>query len=1059
VAFVKNLSNAFHKTIILYLKGMNNSVMRNFLILLMLLALSSPLLSQINLVVDGHTYSSGYDVPHSSPTTLTFTNNSFTGSYSEGYQLDAGDETSQSSNNNLDGAVITGNRFIWNGTDPSATMHALFTGYNKNVTVKYNYLYRPPLGIIRKSSGMTNTSGGVAYNIIVDPIVGVIAKGMNNVRIYNNTFYSTKSIAETWHGMIDVYMNNDEGQGALSTNTKIFNNIFYTEQQRVNIYVYEAACLSGFESDYNVYYCASGGPRFQVAGNIYNFSQWQSLGYDAHSVVVNPGFIDLTSFVPSARLDYGTDLGSDWITGLAVDAVWGTTAPSKTDQNGTWQVGARIYGSETVPVTSISVSAAGGLTTVPVGNTLQLSASVLPANATDKSVIWTITNGTGQATISSSGLVTGTAVGTVTARATAHDGSGKYGTLALTITSQSVPVTTINVNGAGGLSTITTDNGTLQLIATVLPANASNPAVTWSVTDGTGHATINSSGLVSAVSNGTVTATATAADGTGVTGALVITISNQTIPVTGITVTGAGGATTISTDNGTLQLTATVSPSNATNKAVNWTVTNGTGQATINSSGLLSAVSNGTVTARATATDGTGIYGTLIIMISGQIVPVTSISVTGAGGATIITTDNGTLQLTATVLPSGATNKTVTWSVVNGSGQATINSSGLVTAVLNGNVMAIASATDGSGITGSLVITISSQIIPVTSVTVTGAGGATTISTDNGTLQMSADVQPANATSKNVTWSVTSGTGNASINATGMLSAISNGTVTVTASSTDGSGVTGTRVITISGQVVSVSSVSVSGEGGATAIFNDHGTLQLYADVQPDYATNKTITWSIENGTGEAEISAAGLVSAISNGTVTAKASAADGSGIYGTLRITISGQILLVSGITVTSLSGISTINTFNGSLQLQADILPTDATNKSVIWSVNNVTGAASISANGVITASSNGLVTATASSTDGSGITGMMDITIDMSSDKQYTVIVNTDEIRLTFLEDFTAWTVNLYDFMGNVVGKKRVDSNIITFNRRHSAPGLYLIVLSNNDKLYVEKVMVL
>ena len=54
-------------------------------------------------------------------------------------------------------------------------------------------------------------------------------------------------------------------------------------------------------------------------------------------------------------------------------------------------------------------------------------------------------------------------------------------------------------------------------------------------------------------------------------------------------------------------------------------------------------------------------------------VPVTGITVAGASGSSLITTDNGTLQLTATVTPTTATNKTVTWSVVNGTGQATIN--------------------------------------------------------------------------------------------------------------------------------------------------------------------------------------------------------------------------------------------------------------------------------------------------------------------------------------------------------------------------------------------------
>ena len=96
---------------------------------------------------------------------------------------------------------------------------------------------------------------------------------------------------------------------------------------------------------------------------------------------------------------------------------------------------------------------------------------------------------------------------------------------------------------------------------------------------------------------------------------------------------------------------------------------------------LLLQYANGTVTARATANDGSGVVGSLVITISGQVIPVTGITVTGASGATTITTDNGTLQLTATVTPTDATNKTVTWSVVNGTGQATINSTGLLTAV------------------------------------------------------------------------------------------------------------------------------------------------------------------------------------------------------------------------------------------------------------------------------------------------------------------------------------------------------------------------------------------
>lgn len=78
------------------------------------------------------------------------------------------------------------------------------------------------------------------------------------------------------------------------------------------------------------------------------------------------------------------------------------------------------------------------------------------------------------------------------------------------------------------------------------------------------------------------------------------------------------GDDAIIVDGGTLQLSAEVLPEDATNKAVIWTVQNGTEFATINESGLLAAVSNGTVTVTATAEDGSGSTGTKSIAISGQ---------------------------------------------------------------------------------------------------------------------------------------------------------------------------------------------------------------------------------------------------------------------------------------------------------------------------------------------------------------------------------------------------------------------------------------------------------
>jgi|LSQX01.1.fsa_nt_gb hypothetical protein len=99
-----------------------------------------------------------------------------------------------------------------------------------------------------------------------------------------------------------------------------------------------------------------------------------------------------------------------------------------------------------------------------------------------------------------------------------------------------IMVSAITVTGTGGATTITTDKGTLQMVPTVTPDNASNKAVTWTVTetDGTAtdKATISNTGLLTAVKNGTVKVTATAKDGSGKSGFANITITNQMIEKT-----------------------------------------------------------------------------------------------------------------------------------------------------------------------------------------------------------------------------------------------------------------------------------------------------------------------------------------------------------------------------------------------------------------------------------------------------------------------------------------------------------------------------------------------
>ncbi len=210
----------------------------------------------------------------------------------------------------------------------------------------------------------------------------------------------------------------------------------------------------------------------------------------------------------------------------------------------------------------------------------------------------------------------------LTIKGYAYEDDGNTSISAGSKSSPPVLVTSISVKGEAGASTITTKGGKLQMEATVLPANATNKSVIWTVISGSGSASISTGGLLTAVSDGTVTVRATATDLSGVIGSKGISISNQTVMVSTITVQGQGGSTNISTNEGSLQMEASILPVDAAEQAITWTVTNSSGEAAINTTGLLTAIDNGLVTVTATANDGSGVTGSIDITISNQTVGV-----------------------------------------------------------------------------------------------------------------------------------------------------------------------------------------------------------------------------------------------------------------------------------------------------------------------------------------------------------------------------------------------------------------------------------------------------
>ena len=160
--------------------------------------------------------------------------------------------------------------------------------------------------------------------------------------------------------------------------------------------------------------------------------------------------------------------------------------------------------------------------TIYPGDTGQLIATISPADASDKSVIWT-SSSTSIATVDQTGKVTAVAAGSCTITATAADGSGVKAECAVTVTQL---VTSITLSQTS-LTLTLPSNTTKSLTAIVSPTNATNKGVTWS-SSSKRIATVAQTGIVTAVAEGTCTITCTAKDGSGVKATCVVTVEDNT---------------------------------------------------------------------------------------------------------------------------------------------------------------------------------------------------------------------------------------------------------------------------------------------------------------------------------------------------------------------------------------------------------------------------------------------------------------------------------------------------------------------------------------------------
>lgn len=571
--------------------------------------------------------------------------------------------------------------------------------------------------------------------------------------------------------------------------------------------------------------------------------------------------------------------------------------------------------------------------TLTEGETKKLTPVITPSNASVQTVTWQSRAPT-YAAVYADGTVTAVSPGWAAIVVTTDDGN-MQAQCNVTVKAKVYSVTGVSLNESA-ISMAVGD--TWALVATVTPENATNKSVSWSSSN-TSVATVSSSGLVTAKAAGNATITVTTDDGNK-TATCSVAVS---VPVTGVSL----DRTSLNMpEGGTQTLTATVSPSNATDKTVSWTSSN-TSVATVSSSGVVTAHAAGNATITVMTHDGSKKANCYITVY----IPVSSVSLDKSSLAMDV---GETQDLTATVSPSNAADKSVTWSSSNTS-VATVSTSGVVTAKAGGNATITVTTNDG-GKTATCAVTVR---VPVSSVTLNKT--SLTIS-EGGSQTLTATVSPSNATNKSVSWA-SDNESVATVTSSGVVVAKAAGTAVITVTTVDG-GKTASCVVTVKPRVTGVtlnySSISLIVGSSRT----------LTATVTPSDALDKSVTWS-SNNTSVATVSTSGTVSAKAVGTAVITVRTNDG-GKTATCTVTVTP--VSVTGV---SLNKSSLTLYVSDNETLVATVSPTNATNKSVTWSSSNYS-VANVNSAGTVSALSAGSAIITATTSDG-GYTATCSVTV--------------------------------------------------------------------------------
>lgn len=575
------------------------------------------------------------------------------------------------------------------------------------------------------------------------------------------------------------------------------------------------------------------------------------------------------------------------------------------------------------------------------GDTKTVKATVYPDTTSDKTVEWSSDN-EDIATVDENGMITAVAEGEAVITCTLKENGNVKNSLVVTVNASDVQLSLNYTEYELVLGSSAGNDNRVTLEATIEAEDPSLYAPVWSSSDPS-VATVNTkTGQVMAKGPGE--ATITCSINGGRTAECKITVISK---ITRLTIKSEKNNVINADDK--LQMIATITPENATDKSLEWSSSDES-IASIGEDGLVTGHKKGTVAIICKTLDGSNRSATFTLRVNEL---ATDISINKTD---VVVYVGKTAEVTAKVLPDTASNTKLTWTALDSSIASVSN--GRITGKAVGTTTVSCTTQDGTGLSKVIRVRVLQQI--------------KTIMLDQTNLALNAgetytlvpSITPQKPSNAKLNWS-SDNTSIATVDAAGHVKAVGRGTTTIRCVAADGVGAIAQCRITVTQKVRSI-------------IFSTKqldlfvgGNATIGASVMPANANNNKVTWKSSNEK-VASVSTTGNVTAIAAGSAVISCQAQDGSGVIATctVKVTRPVQSIKLNQTQRTILKG--------KKYTLKATVGPKSATKKTVTWKSSNKK-IATVNSKGIVTAKKAGRVVITCVAKDGSNVQASCSVTV--------------------------------------------------------------------------------